>query len=216
MSRSQRRKRQDNGGTDLRQCIPPIFHLPKSKSAPDWECEGHNFEPQLHFTGSICDEKEAAFVERLISEYASHIVAHYYSGGQLGPAFFSIELQFGDTSDDRQARLECRKQYHTGPRKPVDISILNDKSKAYLIGWNGNIKVVSPKDGKKFDLGELQAHVGGANGWTYMADDRFLIVNDNGLSAGLPFNRIATRVWGLWPQQYIVGDVLLCRKAHVR
>jgi hypothetical protein len=89
-----------------------VFTPPEAaKSAEEWEAEGHNFEPELHFTGTMDHRKEVRFVQRLLDRYGSGLAAYYFS--QPLPGMFSLELQF----HDQKAMRACRQEYQKGPSK---------------------------------------------------------------------------------------------------
>lgn len=100
---------------------------------------------------------------------------------------------------------------------------------AKIITPEGRIDPVEPKNGKTFELEELQGIVGGfievynLPGQTGAA----LVMNEEGKLQGLAVNELATRMWherclavgglavgGLALDQ-IVGTVLLCRQAQM-
>lgn len=69
-----------------------------------------------------------------------------------------------------------------------------------------------PDNGTDFSLEELQGIVGGYIQIVQCPDDMIMVVNEEGLLLNLPVNPVAS----LFARQYIVGDVLYCRKDQVR
>ncbi|MFA5168847.1 MAG: DUF3846 domain-containing protein [Candidatus Omnitrophota bacterium] len=87
-----------------------------------------------------------------------------------------------------------------------------------LITTDTKVKIVEPKDGKRFTLEELQGFVGGRVDIQTLPDFSVIYVNDDGKNIGLPKNAIATEIWkAAYPiekyphnnDQLIVGDVLI-------
>ena len=82
---------------------------------------------------------------------------------------------------------------------------------------NGEIIEISPKNGKAFSLKELKEIVGG-----YIEiidlDDAYMVINEEGKLLDLPFNLSATRIYQHFTRigDYIVGDVLICKKSQIR
>lgn len=90
-----------------------------------------------------------------------------------------------------------------------------------LITTDAKITIVEPKDGKQFNLEEMQSFVGGTVDIMTLQDFSVIYVNDNGKLEGLPKNAIATEMWKAsfpiekYPHnndQLIVGNVLLLSK----
>lgn len=82
---------------------------------------------------------------------------------------------------------------------------------AQLLKADGNVENVTPKNGFKFSLDEMQKAVGGYIELVYLPDG-ILVVNEEGKVHGLPVNMLAT---DLVQQErgafdVIVGDALLC------
>lgn len=64
----------------------------------------------------------------------------------------------------------------------------------YIRHDSDQIEHRSANEGNAFSLQELQNAVGGYIEMIYLADGRFMVVNEEGRLLGLPFNRIATRL----------------------
>lgn len=82
---------------------------------------------------------------------------------------------------------------------------------------NGDVEIVEPKNGRDFQLEELQGIVGGYIECLNLSVGRLLICNEEGKLKGLDFNERATdlvRKNGY--NDYIVGDVLLCKTGEVK
>lgn len=79
---------------------------------------------------------------------------------------------------------------------------------ASLLKTDGTETLVTPANGKKFTLEEMQKYVGGYIEIVRGPNSSKLIVNEEGLLQGLPLNRLAS----LAANRYIVGDVLVLLK----
>jgi len=87
-----------------------VFRLPvTAKMAEAWKAQGHEFDPELHFTGASEDQKEVRFIQRLLDRYGGGLAAYYCY--QPLPGMFSLELQFHDEA----AMMACRLEYQKGP-----------------------------------------------------------------------------------------------------
>ena len=76
---------------------------------------------------------------------------------------------------------------------------------------------VQPKNGKFFELEELQKIVEGYIEIVRLDNGKLMVVNEEGKLAGLPFNEIATAIY----QKYrgfdcIVGNVIISNKHEIR
>lgn len=89
-------------------------------------------------------------------------------------------------------------------------------SKAVLLKTNGVIERVKPKNGSDFQLEELRGFVGGNIEIVRTKDDRCLVVNDEGLIKGLPFNALATDFYLYGDQSDVVGNVLMCDRELIK
>lgn len=76
---------------------------------------------------------------------------------------------------------------------------------ARLITVEGTAKDVTPNNGEKFTLAEMQAFVGGLIAPVYLPDGRTILVNDEGLLMGMEINIRASMLAG-YP---LVGPALL-------
>ena len=76
---------------------------------------------------------------------------------------------------------------------------------ARLITVEGSAKEVTPNDGERFTLEEMQALVGGLIQPVY-TDDGIILVNEEGLLIGMDLNIRASMLAG----QPLVGPALLC------
>lgn len=80
---------------------------------------------------------------------------------------------------------------------------------------NGAALRYEPRAGNEgFTLAELQGIVGGYIEMVRLWDGRVMVVNEEGLLRGLPFNRDATTLYhlGRVTTDPIVGDVLVCTR----
>lgn len=80
----------------------------------------------------------------------------------------------------------------------------------------GEMKPVSPKNGKDFDLNELQEIVGGRIEIIYpkMMQGYILVIHEEGKLEGMAPNLIATGLFG--NEDVVVGDVLFCESDLVK
>lgn len=82
---------------------------------------------------------------------------------------------------------------------------------ATLIPARGNLREITPANGRAFTLAELQALVGGYIEALRAPDGRIAFLNEDGKRLELPINGSATWLFRLQlPGDYIVGDVVLC------
>lgn len=85
---------------------------------------------------------------------------------------------------------------------------------SHIITASGTHKTAKPANGKTWQLTELQKIVGGRieviglnhPEWPYDT----MVLHEEGKILNLPLNRDATVLSGLYPDDVIVGDVLLC------
>jgi len=76
-----------------------------------------------------------------------------------------------------------------------------------LLRANGMVEEISPKNGNKFELKELQDYVGGYIELVQVPEDGLIaIANEEGLLKRLPFNSAANIMFGL----ELVGDIIIC------
>lgn len=83
---------------------------------------------------------------------------------------------------------------------------------AIVINVNGDVRFASPKDGKTFNLVELQDYVGGDIEIIHMERNQVMFVNGNGRLLDLPINTMATfLIHTSHPFiSHIVGNVIIC------
>tara|TARA_R110002012_G_scaffold311164_2_gene520456 strand:- start:2726 stop:3073 length:348 start_codon:yes stop_codon:yes gene_type:complete len=85
---------------------------------------------------------------------------------------------------------------------------------SFVLKPDGSIESFKPKDGTTFTLEEVQNAVGGYVQPIYMGSS-LMLVNEDGLEIGLPYNSQATKIYTKYfktnnKENFIVGDVLLC------
>lgn len=102
---------------------------------------------------------------------------------------------------------------------------------AQLIRYDSKApEVLKPQQGDMFDLLSLKKYVGGFIEIVRLADNRYMIVNEEGKLYNLPYNMLATqilsdvgvRVWGkivkgddaVRSMGCIVGDVVICEEGE--
>ena len=90
---------------------------------------------------------------------------------------------------------------------------------ARIIKTDGQIVPVEPKNGKDFQLDELQQIVGGYVQLLSLANGagEVMVMNEDGKIEGFPMNYKATQLAAkrLFPGDYIVGDVLVCETGQI-
>ena len=85
---------------------------------------------------------------------------------------------------------------------------------SFILRPDGSMESFKPKDGTTFTLDEVQSAVGGYVQPIYMGSS-LMLVNEDGLEIGLPYNSQATKIYTKYfktnnKENFIVGDVLLC------
>lgn len=86
---------------------------------------------------------------------------------------------------------------------------------ATLLLATGEKREISPRNGKKFSLEELQKLVGGYVEFLGFGNGRAFVMDEEGRLKGLPLNREATRIAARLGYDYIVGDVLEVRRGEI-
>lgn len=88
---------------------------------------------------------------------------------------------------------------------------------AKLIKVKGKDIEVSPANGTDFTLDELQMYVGGYIELVNLPENRYMVVNEDGLGLKLEENTKATRFLytcgiapTMFPNGFVRGDVLVC------
>lgn len=90
---------------------------------------------------------------------------------------------------------------------------------AAIFHADGRVSTPRPRNGATFSLEELQSIVGGYIQIIDVDPDRVLVMNEAGKLQGLPPNPAATklaRLAGIAPEDFVVGDVLVCPSRMVR
>lgn len=88
-----------------------------------------------------------------------------------------------------------------------------------IIRPDGAVIPASPKNKKDYKLKELQEIVGGyIEIVPAVHSDEVIVVNEEGKLLNLPYNPIATLYFqAYWDtNDYIVGNVLICDKKHIK
>ena len=83
---------------------------------------------------------------------------------------------------------------------------------------NGEVLDIEPKNGRDFQLEELQAIVGGLIQIIEISDTEIMVINEEGKLENLPLNEQATAIYQkqVYDGDFIVGDVLICKDEEVR
>lgn len=89
-----------------------------------------------------------------------------------------------------------------------------DCDKAYRISTAGNVCVISPANGKDFQLEEAQKIVGGHIEVVHLTPNIIAIVDEEGKIKGKEPNPLATIIvnsaGGIWHNDYIAGEMIIC------
>ena len=85
---------------------------------------------------------------------------------------------------------------------------------AKIYKTTGEVIEVEPKNGKDFQLSELQEIVHGYIELVNFSSTKYMVVNEEGHLLGLPLNLSATRLYN--KGDVIVGDVLICNKSQIK
>lgn len=82
---------------------------------------------------------------------------------------------------------------------------------AQLIKADGETRQVAPKNGRYFELDELQELVDGFIENVYLSDGSIMVVNEDGKALGFPINKKATDMADdvILPWDVIVGDAVV-------
>ncbi len=83
---------------------------------------------------------------------------------------------------------------------------------------NGEVLDIEPKNGRDFQLEELQAIVGGLIQIIEISDTEIMVINEEGKLENLSLNEQATAIYQkqVYEEDFIVGDVLICKDKEVR
>jgi hypothetical protein len=83
---------------------------------------------------------------------------------------------------------------------------------------DGSQELATPKNRKDFSLEELQKIVGGYTKAIYLADDKIMVVNQDGKVENLGLNVRATEIIrkNFDTKDWIVGDVLVCDSRYLK
>lgn len=86
-----------------------------------------------------------------------------------------------------------------------------------IIYPDGTVKETSPKNGKFYELKELQEIVNGFIELVPISTTQYAVINEEGKILNLPLNRLATLDYScaLWNNDYFAGNVLICDKNHI-
>ena len=119
-----------------------------------------------------------------------------------------VEEVKADAPQVEEAQAEEIKTDDTEPKQEESKS---DKW-AHVYYHNGDFQETQPKNGSTFELEEMQKIVGGYIEVIRLNDGRIIIVNEEGLSQGLPVNIEATNILRRdhSTTQYIVGTAIVC------
>lgn len=94
--------------------------------------------------------------------------------------------------------------------------LFNVMAKIYKM--NGEVLNIEPKNGSDFSLEELQGIVRGYIEILPLDDDEIMVLNEEGKCKNLAINTMATYL--LWDAgyhgDYIVGDVLVCKREEIK
>lgn len=83
---------------------------------------------------------------------------------------------------------------------------------ARIIKTDGTERNVEPKNGSDFSLGELKEIVGGFIEIVTLKNRQLMVVNEEGMLIGMPYNIKASELYG----HPIVGNVLVCNNNQIK
>lgn len=90
---------------------------------------------------------------------------------------------------------------------------------ARIIRANGEVETIKPKNGKDFQLEELQSIVGGYIEIINLdATNRLMVVDEEGKLKNKPYNELATTIIRSETLllDVVVGDVLVCSNKQIK
>lgn len=91
---------------------------------------------------------------------------------------------------------------------------------ATLIKTDGTRENIQPKNGRCFELEELQKYVGGFVEYVGISEEETMVINEEGKLIGLEINdaanEIAEKNFAIFFWDYIVGDVVICKKSELQ
>jgi hypothetical protein len=86
---------------------------------------------------------------------------------------------------------------------------------ATLIKQDGTREEITPANGKKFTLVEMQTLVGGYIEMAQTNDGQYLVIDEEGKIKGKDINQVASAMYRFFPHDYIVGDAILASRREV-
>jgi hypothetical protein len=86
------------------------------------------------------------------------------------------------------------------------------EKKDMLLGVDGSMTPIAPSKGEEYSLREVQSWVGGYIEIVRLDDEWILVVNEDGLAMGLPFNARASMIVG----GTIVGPAALVQSRRLK
>ena len=84
-----------------------------------------------------------------------------------------------------------------------------------IIYSDGRIEAITPKNGRKFTLAEMQGVVDGFIEVVPTHDNRMMVIDEEGKLKRKPMNMTATLLYQYGGHDEIVGDVLLCSPTEI-
>ena len=94
---------------------------------------------------------------------------------------------------------------------------MEKQTRAEILKADGTRTAVEPRNGKTFELVQLQEIVGGLIEIIHLQDGRLMILNEEGKLKRLALNRIATALarGTILAYDHICGDVLVCEERQL-
>ncbi len=90
---------------------------------------------------------------------------------------------------------------------------------ALLVNTKSIVSNIAPNNGIAFELEEAQALVGGYIEIINIGKGYIMIIDEEGKLDGKPFNTMATMIalhrQAIRPDDYIVGDVIICKMHEI-
>jgi hypothetical protein len=173
--------------------VPIPFPYRRPLTAHEYEQQGGQWKPQVHFTGSLNDPIEVRFIEHLLKKYGKGVVACFICSPR--PETFSVELQFSSAKEAH----ECLKEYHAAF---TSNGILKKKVAEQFAMNRGKLRLIAVRPAmapevlaiNRNDVGQTITGIVGTP-WELIRYPAHLnlpltvIANDDGLDRPMAYNR---------------------------
>lgn len=122
-----------------------------------------------------------------------------------------VMLKHRGSDETTEPQVEEAQAEEVNTEEPQQEESKSDKW-AHVYYHNGDFQETQPKNGRTFELEEMQEIVGGYIEIIRLNDGKIIVVNEEGLPQGLPVNIEATNILRRdhSTTQYIVGNAIVC------